>query len=1138
MQNVYQFTRSIGFQLVGKDTNRLFSENPSKSDPNLLRDFVQQYRILLEIYEDAVFFETKEGEKVVRKSLYISFKWLKRYAREYYYAANFDRQKTKNFTIKDAEFLHDVFTDWKEKNQCIFDKISQIVDQPKECRVKESDLALLLRTLWGADYFLFIRDLVQYFKDKNTNHALEELKPMVELFQTLLEKTLFLLSPSQSSGTEIVRASFNAFTINKINKLNFDEKLEEKKKLLDSPYTGNLDKLDKLFLEKIGFIRHLKEETTIEGQPVYSSSDPSRISLQELYLGLKDFRAKQKKAFYEAIDNELWNIESVIDSEKKVAKAEPIKDIDLSSVVGKSFNGFGELGSFFGKQPNKSQSSNQFDDAEKKKRIKKFIQDTFPLFNANEDTLLRFVQLIEDIKQIGNEINQAKQSRDFSRKEDLSEEIGKKRTKKGQYFIGKFGFQDYSEHYCNKIYKKVAMAYGKLRAEIRGIEQERIEARLLRYWAHIVEQEDKRSLLLIPKEKMADAKKFLEGTNHAKNGDTLTTFNSLTLRALEKLIRKNYPTDIPAFNEDKVSFYKKALSKELPLIGINFSDFTDDIQKLVSKHYSSEEEFRTDMEKITYAITKRSLSKEDILVLENNYGSLRLDITSYDLEREISKEREHTQIWNKFWSSENQSQYFPVRLNPELRLFYRKAQSQEQKKQNNRFSKDHFRVSFTITQNAAQRELNTIFAEKKDLIDKITTFNQEVIGEFIEKNAENLHYFGIDRGNQELATLGVVKWSKEEYEATLSTGTVQRFSKPFFPEISVYQIKDQNSTKKIIIDAKGKEIEVKISVNPSYFMNDEEEITKYFKQKTASFIDLTTAKVIKGRIILDGDTSTYLNLKKANAKRRLFEVFPKIDPNSNVEFFENIEILSWDRKRKEWVNKEYRKVFIAKMDDNNKPNYQILCFYHPNQEKILSNNSMEVILQEYLEMLRTDSNRQEISIDEINHLRDAIAANMVGIIALLFKQFPSIINMENLHQENDIQRHFTSNNENIARRLEWALYRKFQKEGRVPPNLKQTIFLKDSKENLLNQFGIIHFIPTKDTSADCPYCGTKVEMGQREQDKFNEHAYICRNNPYCAFTTKNPKFPLEQIDNSDNVAAYNIAKRGLELILQNKQSIS
>jgi hypothetical protein len=126
-------------------------------------------------------------------------------------------------------------------------------------------------------------------------------------------------------------------------------------------------------------------------------------------------------------------------------------------------------------------------------------------------------------------------------------------------------------------------------------------------------------------------------------------------------------------------------------------------------------------------------------------------------------------------------------------------------------------VKFSFTENSATSEIKSSFVKEKDLKKQIEIFNKEVVEKWKNENDKNNNfwYFGIDRGNQELATLGIVKWTKEEYDVMLSAGEVIQRKSPEFPEIEVYKIKNLEDTKEIINDVKGTKITVKISDNPS-----------------------------------------------------------------------------------------------------------------------------------------------------------------------------------------------------------------------------------------------------------------------------------------------------------------------------------
>ena len=449
----------------------------------------------------------------------------------------------------------------------------------------------------------------------------------------------------------------------------------------------------------------------------------------------------------------------------------------------------------------KSQRKSEFMQAvQQGKQVKELIKD-FPLFNAQKDSMQKFIYASKD--------------------------------KRGIYFQNQWGFPNYV-NFCNNVFKPVAIKIGNLKAQIRAIEQEKIEARLLQYWAHILKKDNKYYLLLIPKEKMQEVKKFLNSLNFKKEREyTLYSFNSLTLRALKKLIRKNLGKEQIRLQNDNtaIALYKEVFQDKHPkLQNLDFSGFEKDIKKIIQENYNSEEDFLLELERVAYCCFEKNMNQKDIDLMRNKFSALLLEISAYDFERNIMGEmKEHSKIWQKFWTVENKNKNFPVRLNPEIRIFYRPQRQQgDPKKQKNRFAKDHFGVAFTITQNAAQKKLDLAFTKEKEISEAVKKFNKEVIGEFIKERDDNLYYYGIDRGQQELATLCVMRFSKEQGEIKLANGEVKKFDIPIPTPIKLYRIKENhlNGTKEIITDQNGKKKIVRILENPSYFIDEEEKLKK------------------------------------------------------------------------------------------------------------------------------------------------------------------------------------------------------------------------------------------------------------------------------------------------------------------------
>lgn len=674
--------------------------------------------------------------------------------------------------------------------------------------------------------------------------------------------------------------------------------------------------------------------------------------------------------------------------------------------------------------------------------------------------------------------------------------------KRKDYFRNTWGFSNYVR-FCNEIFKPVAVAFGIANAELLALDRERIECRLLKYWSHIFEKNGDKYLLLIPKEKRKDAKSYLNSLQgQVSDQVTLSTFNSMTLRALNKLIRKNCSKDIPLLGTNPIAVYKKVLRGECRSIPLDFEGFEEKVREVVAKEYESKEDFRIALESIAYSVKKTLLFESDIERLKKDFGAISFKITSYDLERSIVNKKEHTGLWMDFWSKENQVKAFPVRINPETRLFFRMAREVvDPKKKSNRFSKNHYGVAFTLTQNAARDRMDTAFVKIEDLSEMIKKFNSEIVDTFVKEKGSGLYSYGIDRGHSQLATLCVMRLSNE------SDGLATQSS--IFPEIVAYRIKDdcmngdrEGSKRDIKIDKTGKLKEVAISDNPSYFIEDEH----LFEVVKGASMDLTMAKLIGGKIVLNGDVKTYLALLETSAKRQIFEKFAKIHERASIEF--------------DSVNGR----FYAKSKEGVRDKMQFLNFYAESINKLLKQEEFQKNLQGYLNDLRSEGSSEDISIKRIDNLRDAITSNMVGIISFLFKKYPGLIKLENL---NNIKNKSEKDPTDISRRLEWSLYRKFQKEGLVPPKIKQTILLKENRVGgtglYLNQFGIICYVVTDDTSSTCPKC-EKLSVVDKVGNKFGRHRFVCSN---CGFDTDAPAIGFECIDDSDKVAAFNIAKKNL-----------
>ena len=541
-----------------------------------------------------------------------------------------------------------------------------------------------------------------------------------------------------------------------------------------------------------------------------------------------------------------------------------------------------------------------------------------------------------------------------------------------------------------------------------------------------------------------------------------------------------------------VEFYQKVLKSDYARKELEISIF-DNLEDILNTEFQTLNKFQSALEKSCY-IKKSHITDDEVKtkLLEMN-GSLLFQITSYDLllcDKSI-KNRRHTELWNEFWSEKNQNCY-PIRLNPEISVLWREKQDNKIQKDRydqvirNRFLAPQWNLKVTLTLNATEERIDLSFKKSEDIKKEIRKFNKK-FDEYIQN--KNIFYYGLDRGLKELATLCVIRedpGSKEEF---------------FVHPISIYKLKEK------YYSHQG-DIKHTASKNPSYFIKK----PAFFEKSKKPTLNLTTAKLIDGKIVENGDIFTYLKFKELSAKRRLFKY------KSNI------------KEQKVFISEDKKSIAIKTMEQGEDKSVPVY-YFREEFKKILSIEGIKNNLQSYLDRLYNNQ-KEELSLteDKINHLRKAIASNIVGILSFLHRQTPGLIILE----KNQKGR---SNEENIAGQLEWALYKRFQTEGLVPPCLKEVdILLEHSKgdqtghrhktntQDTINNFGLIHFIKPDDTSQICPKCNKKSNSDGFKKRK-KEGWFKCEK---CDFNTKRPPEEVSFLNDPDKIAAYNICKKGRE----------
>ena len=1254
----YQYTRGIRFKLNPQkeseefqrkyqfDNQKLYKTTDSdQKGEQLTNQRLENERNRLSELSDlllnfhtkikSLFYYFKNEKQVFRKKISINKTWLKHWYENYFYShIKSDTNKQGKYSLVDLKGLYQSFFDWFnkwEEHSLELKEASKRLKQKQHSQFRHSDMAwhiknLLSRKQWGC-----INEFLEevYTTDKWwTDEKIKHLKDNLQKIHSKLKEAEKYYLPSQSSGVEITKASFNWHTVDKKKKEYYEGEI---KKTEDKLYYKTFSKIKKnsrgyewevcrsWFEDKSGVVesgsvffqfnneekrkffcfisdqekewlkRYCKEQNQeIQkqnelrgGQDIFRGDLEIGISLSlnQTYRAMKSFKAEQKSIFYEIIEH----------------------------IANKKENNY--------EVKNKNHFLKGYEFSYKKLDFEN-INSEFSLF------LFKDKKLFNEFKDLTEKLS--------------SEQVPAKKIaiakKRGRLLSGKFdGYKDLCEQY-----KKIAQQRGRLKAQSKGITKERLEAVQTDFWSLIYCDQNKKQLWLVPKEKRTEAKRFIGNRQTYSEEDFryLCCFESLTMRALHKLcfaeqstFVKYMPTNIKQLQKDAKEFNTQGDEKKLSEKGqkkLKFfkvllkSDYAR--KKLLLNNFdlswldSSKDlnAFEKSLEEACYHIKRIVFKEEEKDSFLKEFDVTVLNISSYDLKERNkntyqapfikSDNRYHTDLWKAFWDNIDKSKkevevkgfsVGPVRLNPEVKIYYR----EEDKSLKNYLKKSGFPVDndsfkhrrlheqftahFTLALNAGERYDDLAFVKPEELFGKINDFNQGLNNKMKFKTEWR---YGIDRGNKELATLCLVKIDTDNNFYEVNNKKIVR---PKFGPIKCYTLKKEkyDHEGEEYTTSKGETKNRKAIKNLSYFVKDKYLNDKdFFKLEETSCLDLTTAKVINKEIITNGDVMTYLKLKKAIAKRRLYKFYHNDRIKQPVTF-------KWNNNQLKIQILSSKQLVENQTQSKENLSEELIYRYAKDYEGILINKdknirynptNIENALKHYLkevqdaakeesshlpkERQKTDSNHTP-SIQKINHLRDALTANMVGVICHLQKTYKGFVILEDLEKET-IEEHFFKHNANISRRLENALYNKFQSLGLVLPHVKDIIRLRENvrerqKEEAAkspsSQIGAIVFVDKGNTSRNCPYCEktqtkslwneTIKEPSDREKTaskwkkkKDKQHRFICK---ACGFDTylfkseterkvkdtnpdetkKEQISSFKNLNDPDKVAAYNIAKK-------------
>ena len=1165
--NPYQYTRGIRFSLEPVQEAQDFLKLIPESQETQI-DLTQLGKDLISFYSKLnkllLYYNKQKDKKEFYKSLSVNKNWIKRWHTEIFYMLikNRNNQQGKYKLIDLHNELKKWFEVWKHHSEAI-QEISKKLENNKS---RDSEIFHHIKELISVRKLSYIESFLEELhglKYSNLDKIKKELEDKVKKIAKNLKLAREEYALKVSSSIEIAKASFNYYTVNKKSKEYYKEEIEcSEKDLYEKKYATvlsnkikTIEGADVLFnseQEKEWVKRFFKNKLNKEFKK------DETLSLDETYRVIKDFKSEQKAIFYTLIP---YIIKEKIDLDGDNQKTN-YQDRSLLSSYTSYSNKKPSQDNFF-KVKNKNLILYGYEFKKITKRSQ--LNNLFSLFN--NDTAIK--EFMEITKKLEKELNSEKKTA-----------LAKKRGK--LLFRKTCKFQKY-DIICKK-HETIAKKRGKLIAQIKGIKTEKLESQQIQFWSMIYNLRDQKQLWLIPKSKRKEAYNFIyKPKREAPSWDSegyLCCFESLTMRALHKLCFAEQSTFVKEMPEDlknkqkevkkiktknKDEFQEKQTKIMAFLKEILISDYAK--EKLSLKEYDINQlnkattfkDFEKQVENLCYHVKKVSLTNNEIQSFINDYDVTVLNVSSYDLQERNknayqtpeSENRIHTDWWNELWKQQRDlniesstvREFGKIRLNPEFKIHYRKKDenlenylkkrgfSVEDKNFKNRKIKNQMTVHFTLSLNAGKIYEDLAFANTEDLKEKIEKFNKELNQ---DKNFKTAWYYGVDLGNIELATLCIVKFRDNKLE-------------PVFLKLDK-DIQCYSLTKYNLQEIKKESEKIRFAVqNMSYFMKEKYlSNTKYFKKEdNLTCLDLTVAKVMKGKIITNGDIMTYLKLKKSVAKRRIFELYGKRVVNSSSK-------LEWKSYKDGKLDSERPKgVLTITTNEGEKTIY----WYCTKYEDILidsrksikyTQESIKNSLSFYLESLKKSNNNEHTpSIQKINHLRDALVSNMVGVISHLQKKYHGFIVLENLSKDT-IDKHFSQHNENISRRLEKALYNKFQTLGLVPPHVKDIIQLKEDQK--MDQIGVISFVSEENTSKTCPYC---EEITNQDNDlKFNQKRFLCKKEQ-CGFDTyffkdekdrvQNYKPSLniknknkeefkkfKDIDDPDKVAAFNVAKKRMK----------
>ena len=705
------------------------------------------------------------------------------------------------------------------------------------------------------------------------------------------------------------------------------------------------------------------------------------------------------------------------------------------------------------------------------------------------------------------------------------------------------------------------MEFWKRKAEILSLEREKILAERERWYGFLSKDASNNYYInTFDIENTKNAYDFFSNQSQKQWEITYYILSSITLRALEKLCFSKSSNfykwnivqkidgkflKIQEVTGNKIFKSKRELEEEENLI-----EFLAEVLRLQNTlwiKFKSEKsldnlkgcenmsDFEILLKKETYILDEYKISKEDFEKALEKFQWNSFLIVDKDADNH-NKNSIFSQRWSNFWAESNTENYIS-RINPELVISLRKWDEEKFKDKISfhRRKNDAYMVSFSFSHFSDKSYITSEFiddAKRKEHLKKFNDlYNENVTLEYI---------YWIDKWTNELVTLWIFKrWKNWLEKVDISEKIpVYRITKKGLKYSEDTQTRDSNEKKKRYL-----------SKNVSYFLKDLENNELFERLDIDSCLwDLTYAKIIKWNIILNADIFTTVNLYKVTAKRFLNDATFRGKIKNNTVLFDDENKCFYFEYENRWKLQK-QNIFYWKDDFN----------YLPCDDTF--QNLKEEVESELNMYLTSISNEEDISMQRVNNYKNAISANIVGIITELQKYFNGYICYETLDAGQIKEKWFDTF---IWNTLNEKIYNKLQLSLEVPPILKK--FRTDiwAKETI--QHWKIIYVNEKNTSSACPVCNEtllKIDKNWILVDKDDKEVFKLfwhltefenamhhindeNNKNYqrwkwksgnlekgdlCDYGIWNKNYPeFEFIKSWDDLATYNIAKKAKEYL--------